>query len=101
MKILFVGDVVGSVGRRTLRALLPELRERHAPDFVVVNGENAAGGVGITPRVADELFAQGADAITLGRFGADDLLVETKPDMTPVTEADTAAQHHMSKCCWW
>ncbi|TML26674.1 MAG: TIGR00282 family metallophosphoesterase [Actinobacteria bacterium] len=66
MKILFVGDVVGSVGRRTLRALLPELRERHAPDFVVVNGENAAGGVGITPRVADELFAQGADAITLG-----------------------------------
>jgi len=66
VKILFVGDVVGSVGRRTLRALLPELRERHAPDFVVVNGENAAGGVGITPRVADELFAQGADAITLG-----------------------------------
>ena len=66
MKILFVGDVVGSVGRRTLRELLPELRERHATDFVVVNGENAAGGVGITPRVADELFAQGADAITLG-----------------------------------
>ena len=66
MNILFVGDVVGSVGRRTLRELLPELRERHAPDFVVVNGENAAGGVGITPRVADELFAHGADAITLG-----------------------------------
>ena len=49
MKLLFVGDVVGGVGRRTLRALLPELREEHAPDFVVVNGENAAGGVGITP----------------------------------------------------
>jgi 2',3'-cyclic-nucleotide 2'-phosphodiesterase len=66
VRILFVGDVVGSVGRRTLRALLPGLRERHAPDFVVVNGENAAGGVGITPRVADELFDIGADAITLG-----------------------------------
>jgi 2',3'-cyclic-nucleotide 2'-phosphodiesterase len=66
VKLLFVGDVVGGVGRRTLRALLPGLRERHAPDFIVVNGENAAGGVGITPRVADELFADGADAITLG-----------------------------------
>jgi metallophosphoesterase (TIGR00282 family) len=66
MKLLFVGDVVGGVGRRTFRALLPELRERHAPDFVVVNGENAAGGVGITRRTADELFEIGADVITLG-----------------------------------
>ena len=66
MKVLFVGDVVGGVGRRTLRAVLPELRERHAPDFVVVNGENAAGGVGITRRTADELFEIGADVITLG-----------------------------------
>jgi 2',3'-cyclic-nucleotide 2'-phosphodiesterase len=66
LKLLFVGDVVGGVGRRTLRAVLPELRERHAPDFVVVNGENAAGGVGITRRTADELFEIGADVITLG-----------------------------------
>jgi metallophosphoesterase (TIGR00282 family) len=66
VRILFVGDVVGSIGRRTLHALLPGLRERHAPDFVVVNGENAAGGVGITPKVADELFAGGVDVITLG-----------------------------------
>jgi len=64
--ILFVGDIVGAVGRRMLRALLPELRERHALDFVVVNGENASGGTGITPKVADELFAAGVDAITLG-----------------------------------
>ena len=48
--ILFVGDIVGGIGRRTLLALLPGLRERLAPDFVVVNGENAAGGLGITPR---------------------------------------------------
>lgn len=64
--ILFVGDVVGGVGRRALAGALPGLRRRHAPDFIVVNGENAAGGVGITPRVADELFGLGADVITLG-----------------------------------
>jgi metallophosphoesterase (TIGR00282 family) len=64
--ILFVGDVVGGLGKRTLLALLPGLRERHEPDFVVVNGENAAGGVGITPRIAEELYAAGVDIITLG-----------------------------------
>jgi metallophosphoesterase (TIGR00282 family) len=64
--ILFVGDIVGGLGKRTLLGLLPLLRERYAPDFIVVNGENAAGGVGITPRVADEIFAAGIDVITLG-----------------------------------
>jgi hypothetical protein len=57
---------VGRAGRRTLRALLPGLREEFGADFVVANGENAAGGVGITPKEADELFAGGVDAITLG-----------------------------------
>ena len=66
MKLLFVGDVVGGIGRRTLAALLPGLRELHRPDFVVVNGENAAGGVGITEKTARELLDTGADAITLG-----------------------------------
>jgi metallophosphoesterase (TIGR00282 family) len=66
VSILFVGDVVGGIGRRTLKALLPELRERYRPRFVIVNGENAAGGIGITPRTADELFAAGVDVITLG-----------------------------------
>ena len=64
--ILFVGDVVGGLGRRTLLALLPRLRAEHQPTFVVVNGENAAGGLGITPKIADELFAAGVDVITLG-----------------------------------
>jgi metallophosphoesterase (TIGR00282 family) len=64
--ILFVGDIVGGLGRRTLLGLLPALRERHAIDFVVVNGENIAGGLGITPKLADGLFANGVDAITLG-----------------------------------
>lgn len=66
VKIIFVGDVVGSIGRRTLLAVLPRLRERHAPDFIVVNGENAAGGHGITSKIAKEMFAGGVDVITLG-----------------------------------
>jgi metallophosphoesterase (TIGR00282 family) len=64
--ILFVGDLVGGIGRRTLLECLPSLRERFDPTFVVVNGENVAGGLGITPKAADQLFAGGVDAITLG-----------------------------------
>ncbi len=64
--ILFVGDIVGGIGRRTLSSLLPGLRERLSPTFVVVNAENAAGGLGITPKIADALFAEGVDVITLG-----------------------------------
>jgi metallophosphoesterase (TIGR00282 family) len=66
VKLLFVGDVVGGIGRRTLASLLPEIRDAHQPDFVVVNGENSAGGVGITQKTARELLELGADAITLG-----------------------------------
>jgi metallophosphoesterase (TIGR00282 family) len=64
--ILFVGDVVGSAGRRVARTMLAGLREELGADFVIVNGENASGGIGITPRHAEELFRAGADAITLG-----------------------------------
>jgi hypothetical protein len=64
--IVFVGDVVGGLGRRTLLGLLPILRERYAPDFLVVNGENIAGGLGITPKLADQLFNAGVDVVTLG-----------------------------------
>src|ERR1700743_1841264 len=66
VNILFAGDVVGGLGKRTLLGMLPELRERLEPDFVVVNGENVAGGLGITPKIADQLFAAGVDVITLG-----------------------------------
>ncbi len=66
MRILFVGDVVGSPGRRAVAALVPALRERHAVDVVVANGENVAGGIGITERTARALFDAGVDAITLG-----------------------------------
>jgi metallophosphoesterase (TIGR00282 family) len=66
MKLLFIGDVVGSPGRQVLEAALPALREEHAPDWIVVNGENSAGGLGVTAKTAKEFFDMGADAITLG-----------------------------------
>ena len=66
MKVLFVGDVVGKPGRAGLARAMPGLREHHEPDLVIVNGENSAGGLGITAKTGDELFALGADVITLG-----------------------------------
>jgi metallophosphoesterase (TIGR00282 family) len=66
VSVLFVGDIVGGIGRRTLLDSLPVLRERYEPTFVIANGENVAGGLGITPKLADELLAAGVDAITLG-----------------------------------
>ncbi len=65
-RILFVGDVVGAAGRRTLLGVLPRLRARTRIDFVIVNGENAAGGHGITSKIAREMFSAGVDVITLG-----------------------------------
>jgi 2',3'-cyclic-nucleotide 2'-phosphodiesterase len=66
VKILFIGDVVGSTGRGVVEGLLPKLIETEGVDFAVVNGENASGGVGITAKVAAAIFEAGADAITLG-----------------------------------
>ncbi|HEX5397991.1 MAG TPA: TIGR00282 family metallophosphoesterase [Verrucomicrobiae bacterium] len=66
MKLLFIGDIVGQPGRNAVKTLLPELRGRHALDFVIANGENSAGGSGITPRTAEEIFAAGVDVITSG-----------------------------------
>lgn len=66
IKLLFIGDIVGEPGRKAVRALLPGLRERHELDFVVANGENAAGGNGITPKLAAEIYAAGVDVITTG-----------------------------------
>ena len=66
MRILFIGDIVGGPGRRGLAKLLPALRGELEPDLVIANGENAAGGVGITERTANEIFATGVDLITTG-----------------------------------
>jgi metallophosphoesterase (TIGR00282 family) len=66
MKVLFVGDIVGASGRRALRENLPVLKQTHRPDFILVNGENAAGGKGITRAIANEFFDLGVHAITMG-----------------------------------
>ena len=66
MKILCIGDVVGEPGRRIFRDVVPALRASGDAQAVVVNAENAAGGRGVTAAVADELFAAGADVLTLG-----------------------------------
>jgi len=66
MRILFVGDVVGRPGRDAVEELLPGLRERLKVDACIVNAENVANGVGVTPRLAARLLAAGADALTLG-----------------------------------
>ena len=66
MRVLFVGDVVGGAGRRGLAAKLPQLREQHGVDLAIVNGENSAGGIGINDKAARDIFAAGADLITLG-----------------------------------
>ncbi|HMF64211.1 MAG TPA: TIGR00282 family metallophosphoesterase [Edaphobacter sp.] len=66
MNILFVGDVFGSAGRHIVREHLPHVLESNAVDLLVINGENAAGGFGITPSIAEELFDLGAHVITTG-----------------------------------
>jgi metallophosphoesterase (TIGR00282 family) len=66
MNILFCGDVVGRAGRDAIVEHLPDLRRRLALDFVVVNGENAARGFGITDKICADLYAAGADVITTG-----------------------------------
>ena len=71
MRLLFMGDVVGRSGRDALVAELPSLRRELALDFVVVNGENAAGGFGITAQICDDILDAGADIITLGNHSWD------------------------------
>jgi hypothetical protein len=66
LNVLLIGDVVGKLGRRTMTAVLPELRKERSLDLVIVNGENTAGGRGLTPGKADELFRAGVDVITSG-----------------------------------
>lgn len=64
--ILLIADIVGKPGRRAVEKILPRLKDEHSLDFVIANGENAAGGYGITQKVARELFDLGIDCITSG-----------------------------------
>jgi metallophosphoesterase (TIGR00282 family) len=71
MRILFIGDIIGRAGRDVVIAELPRLKDRLKPDFIVANGENAAGGFGLTRAVADDLLAAGIDVLTTGNHWAD------------------------------
>lgn len=66
MRVLFVGDIVGEPGRRAIKELVPKIVKKEKIDFVVANGENAAGGSGITPMLLDELLGYGVDVVTTG-----------------------------------
>lgn len=66
MNVLFIADIVGQPGRRAVKEIVPVLRRQHQLDVVVANGENSAGGSGITPGTAAEIFAAGVDLITSG-----------------------------------
>ncbi len=65
-RIIFVGDVMGKYGRRLLGKALPMVKIKYAPDLVIANGENSAGGLGIVPKTAYEMFESGVDVITSG-----------------------------------
>ncbi len=83
MNILFCGDVVGRAGREIVVEHLPDLRRRLALDFVVVNGENAAHGFGITDKICAELYDAGADVITSGNHGWDQREIIGQIDADP------------------
>ncbi len=66
LRILFIGDIIGRPGRRVVKALLPELKKRYNIDITIANGENLAGGLGITKSTAEEILGCGIDCITTG-----------------------------------
>ena len=82
MKILFTGDMVGTAGRQVFQRVVQRLRSEGAVDFVIANAENAAGGRGPSPDIAEAILAAGADAITLGDHTYDDRSI------TPFLETD-------------
>lgn len=66
LRVLFIGDIVGRPGRRAVKELMPFLQEKYRPELIVANGENAAGGNGITEEIAQELYETGIDVLTMG-----------------------------------
>ena len=89
MRILFIGDIVGKPGRKAVRRLLPRIRDKYAPDVVLANGENMAGGAGITRDTAQEMFTLGVAALTTGNHVWDqreavEYLAEDVPIVRPL-----------------
>jgi metallophosphoesterase (TIGR00282 family) len=89
VRILFIGDIFGKPGRKAVRKLLPGLRQQHAPDVVIANGENMAGGAGITRDTAREMFDLGIAVLTTGNHVWDqreaiEYLAEDVPILRPI-----------------
>ena len=84
MKLLFCGDVSGSSGRKAVKKFIPELKEKLKIDGVIINGENAAHGLGLTPRTYQELITAGADVVTMGNHTFD------KIDVIKIWQQDNA-----------
>ena len=87
MNILFVGDIFGSAGRRIVREHIGHVRAAHQVELTIVNAENAAGGFGLTPQIAEEIFDWGADLLTMGNHVWDkkeliDYISSPKPEST-------------------
>jgi 2',3'-cyclic-nucleotide 2'-phosphodiesterase len=91
VRILFVGDVFGHAGRRIVEDHLPHVIEEQKADLVVVNGENAAGGFGITPAIAEEIFDLGAHVITTGNH------IWDKREIIEYIQAAPAASHERAR----
>jgi metallophosphoesterase (TIGR00282 family) len=90
LNILFVGDIFGSAGRRIVREHIGHIREAHAVDLVVINAENAAGGFGVTPQIADDLFDLGADVLTTGNHVWDKRELLEYLDSVPANSSERA-----------
>ena len=89
MRIMFIGDVVGSLGRETITTYLPKLKKKYHPQVTIVNGENAAGGRGITEKIYKKFLQDGVDVVTLGNHTWDnrdifDFIADAKKMIRPV-----------------
>jgi hypothetical protein len=91
LNILFVGDIFGSAGRRIVREHIGHVREAHAVDLVVINVENAAGGFGVTPQIAEEIFDLGADVLTTGNH------VWDKRELADYLKSEPAESHERAR----
>ncbi len=91
MNILFVGDIFGSAGRKIVREHIGHVRQAHAVDLTIVNAENAAGGFGVTPQIAEEIFDWGADVLTTGNH------VWDKKDLIDYMNSVPAASHERAR----
>jgi hypothetical protein len=91
LNILFVGDIFGSAGRKIVREHLGHLREAHNVELLVINAENAAGGFGVTPQIAEDLFDLGADVLTTGNH------VWDKRELIDYIGSAPADSHHRAR----